>query len=110
MSSPKSEVSAEQLVANHCFLPFLLLLITFELSLNPQLFPSPSSLPLPPLLTLPISFILQINTFSKEMYLLASSEDSGHYMLYTLFYYNQLPLSSKCRGVLTLFAAEQVLE
>ena len=31
-----------------------------------------------------------------EMYTLASTEDSGHYMFYTFFYYNQSPMSSEC--------------
>lgn len=35
----------------------------------------------------------QIYTFSKEMFVLLSTEDSGHYMLYTFFYYSQAPLS-----------------
>lgn len=35
----------------------------------------------------------QIYVFSKEMYQLMVMEDAGHYMLYTFFYYNQLPLS-----------------
>lgn len=34
-----------------------------------------------------------INLFSRAMLTLLSTEDSGHYMLYTFFYYNQLPLT-----------------
>lgn len=34
-----------------------------------------------------------IHPFSKEMLNLLASEDSGHYMLYTFFYYNQHPLT-----------------
>lgn len=35
----------------------------------------------------------QISFFSREMLVLLGSEDSGHYILYTLFFYNQLPAS-----------------
>lgn len=34
-----------------------------------------------------------IHPFSKEMLALLTTEDSGHYMLYTFFYYNQYPLT-----------------
>ncbi len=47
-----------------------------------------------------IKIVLQISFFSKQMYLLAGSEDSGHYMIYTLFYYNQAPMSSELNAVL----------
>ena len=30
------------------------------------------------------------------MLALLTTEDSGHYMLYTFFYYNQYPLTSQC--------------
>ena len=38
----------------------------------------------------------QISMFSKEMFILLSTEDSAHYMVYTFFFYNQLPASSEC--------------
>ena len=68
--------------------PSLLLLpppSTFLLSSSPP----PSLLPTSPL------HLLQINLFSRKMLDLMSSEDSGHYMLYTLVYYYQLALTSK---------------
>lgn len=39
--------------------------------------------------------MMQIALLSKQMYLLAGSEDSGHYMIYCFFYYNQMPMSSE---------------
>lgn len=35
----------------------------------------------------------QISLWSKEMYAMISTEDSAHYMLYTFFFYNQMPTS-----------------
>lgn len=35
----------------------------------------------------------EISLFSKRMYDLIVTEDSGHYMLYTFFFYHQFPLS-----------------
>ena len=39
--------------------------------------------------------LLQIHLFSKDMLALLTTEDSGHYMLYTFYYYNQYPLTSQ---------------
>ena len=33
--------------------------------------------------------------FSVEMYALLSTEDSAHYMIYTVFFYYQIPTSSQ---------------
>jgi len=35
----------------------------------------------------------EISLFSRQMLDLMTTEDSGHYMLYSFFYYNQLPLT-----------------
>lgn len=35
----------------------------------------------------------QVVLFSREMYILLTTEDSGHYMLYSFFFYNQVPVS-----------------
>ena len=71
---------------------------------HPDSFPAPhlsssslllhllSSLLLAPPLSLPP---LQISLFSRKMLDFMSSEDSGHYMFYTLFYYYQIPLTSE---------------
>ena len=58
--------------------------------LSPSLLHLSSSL-LPSLSLLPP----QISFFSREMMALLGSEDSGHYMLYTFFFYNQYPTSSE---------------
>ena len=40
------------------------------------------------------------------MYQLAQSEDAGHYMLYTFFYYQQYPLSSELFDLKTVFVVD----
>ena len=37
----------------------------------------------------------QISLFSRAMFELMGTEDSGHYVIFTLFFYYQLPTSSK---------------
>ena len=59
-----------------------------------------------PLLSLPLPFAFlsslplshQISLVSREMYNLLTTEDSSHYMFYTVFFYNQQPAPSESLG------------